>query len=84
LNGLTLFFWLSHFIWLRLVLAPDLLDRHAGFCLPQKTNELLFAEFAWLACPSFSNVMDILEIWLVRFMGGRSLRDAELKLVAKV
>ena len=28
------------------VLAPDFLDRHAGFCLPQKSNDLLFAVFA--------------------------------------
>ena len=28
------------------VLASDLLDRHAGFGLPQETNDLLFAVFA--------------------------------------
>ena len=28
------------------VLAPDLLDRHAGLGLPQKSNDLLFAVFA--------------------------------------
>ena len=42
--------------------APDLLDRHTGFGLPQKSNDLLFAVFAWFACPSFSIVMDFLEI----------------------
>ena len=43
------------------VFAPDFLDRHAGFGLPQKSNDLLFAVFAWFACPSFSIVMDFLE-----------------------
>ena len=28
------------------VLAPDLLDRHTGFGLPQETDDLLFAVFA--------------------------------------
>ena len=44
------------------VLAPDFLDRHVGFGLPQKSNDLLFAVFAWFACPSFSIVTDFLEI----------------------
>ena len=43
------------------VLAPDFLDRHACFGLPQKANDLLFAVFAWFACPSFSIVTDFLE-----------------------
>ena len=42
--------------------APDLLDRHTSFGLPQKSNDLLFAVFAWFACPSFFIVMDFLEI----------------------
>ena len=41
--------------------APDLLDRHTGFGLPQKSDDLLFAVFAWFACPSFLIVMDFLE-----------------------
>ena len=43
------------------VFAPDLLDRYTGLGLPQKTNNLLFAVFAWFACPSFSRLMDFLE-----------------------
>ena len=43
------------------VLAPDFLDWHASFGLPQETDDLLFAVFAWFACPSFSIVMDFLE-----------------------
>ena len=43
------------------VFAPDLLDRHTGFGLPQETDDLLFAVFAWFACPSFSRLMDFLE-----------------------
>ena len=44
------------------VFAPNFLDRHAGFLLPQKSNDLLFAVFAWFASPSFSIVTDFLEI----------------------
>ena len=43
------------------VFAANLLDRHTGFGLPQKANDLLFAVFAWFACPSFSRLMDSLE-----------------------
>ena len=42
--------------------APDLLDRHASFGMPQEIDDLLFAVFAWFACLSFSGVMDFLEI----------------------
>ena len=44
------------------VFAADLFDRHASFGMPQETDDLLFAVFAWFACPSFSGVMDFLEI----------------------
>ena len=44
------------------VFAPDLLDRHTSFGLPQKSNDLLIAVFAWFSCPSFSIVTDFLEI----------------------
>ena len=43
------------------VFAPDFLDWHTSFGLPQKPNDLLFAVFAWFACPSFSGLMDFLE-----------------------
>ena len=43
------------------VFAPDLLDRQTGFGLPQKSDDLLFAVFAWFVCPSFSIVTDFLE-----------------------
>ena len=43
------------------VLTPDFFDRQAGFGLSQKSNGLLFAVFAWFACPSLSIVMDFLE-----------------------
>ena len=33
------------------VFTPDIFDQHARFGLPQKTNDLLFAVFAWFACP---------------------------------
>ena len=36
------------------VFAANLFDRHTSLGLPQKANDLLFAEFAWFACPSFS------------------------------
>ena len=44
------------------VLATNLFDWPARFGLPKKANDLLFAVFAWFACPSFSIVMDFLEI----------------------
>ena len=43
------------------VLATDFLDRHASFGPLQETDDLLFAVFAWFACPSFSGLMDFLE-----------------------
>jgi hypothetical protein len=43
------------------VFTADFLDRHAGLGLPQKSNDLLFAAFAWFACPSFSRLMDFSE-----------------------
>jgi hypothetical protein len=48
--------------------APDLLDRHAGFGLPQETNDLLFAVFSCSHVHLFSGLMDFLEKWTVRFM----------------
>lgn len=42
--------------------AADVLDRHARFSLPQETNDLLLAVFAWFACLSISVVTDFLEI----------------------
>ena len=42
-------------------LAPDFLDRHTGFGLPQETGDLLFVVFAWFACPPFSRVTDFSE-----------------------
>ena len=42
--------------------ATDFLDWHPYFGLPEKSNDLLFAVFAWFACPSFSKLMDFLEI----------------------
>ena len=44
------------------VFATNLFDWHARFGLPQKSNDLLFAVFAWFAYPSFSIVMDFLDI----------------------
>ena len=43
------------------VFAFDFLDRHARFGLPQKSDDLLFAVFAWFACPSFSGLIDFLK-----------------------
>ena len=54
------------------VFSPDLFDRHTGLGLPQETDDLLFAVFAWFAYPSCSRLMDFLEKCLVRFVGGRS------------
>ena len=46
------------------VFSPDLLDRHTGLGLPQETDDLLFAVFAWFAYPSCSRLMDFLEnVW---------------------
>ena len=43
------------------VLAPDFLDWHTGFGLPQAINDLLFAVFACFACPSFSIMTDFFQ-----------------------
>ena len=43
------------------VLALDFVDRYTGLGLPQKSNDLLFAVFAWFKCLSFFIVMDFLK-----------------------
>jgi hypothetical protein len=36
------------------VITADRLNRHASLGLPEKANDLHFAEFSWLACQLFS------------------------------
>ena len=45
----------------RSFMRPSSTVLHASFGVPQKSNDLLFAVFAWFTCPSLSEVMNFLE-----------------------